>query len=127
MVKYPYYSITNKWVTFMKNLLNLSDENQNNEKPQGEQNNKLWKIGLLIVAAICIVMLFVFQEQRAVKWTFILIGTVCTFTLGIFSGIELKRSGKWRTMRQLKFAIGLPVFVYWVIVYLILENYVGWL
>lgn len=101
-------------------------EKQENKKTSGNRNGKVWiSAGLLLVAFVCIVMLFVFQGQFVIQMTLMMAGAACMLVFGTLRGIELKRSGKWTRPRQLQGVIGLPVMVYFLIAYCILE-YLGW-
>lgn len=101
-------------------------EEQENKKTSGKRNGKVWiYVGLLLVAVVCIVIIFVFRGQFAVQMISMMVGAICMLVFGTLCGIAFKRSKKYKSYRQLQGVIGLPVMIYFLIAYSILR-YVGW-
>ena len=80
----------------------------------------------LVISVICILLLFVFKDDLVVKMIFVLIGNFSMIAFGAYRGRKLQREGKIKRYKYLKSVIGLPVSLYWLIVYLLLEFVIGW-
>lgn len=106
--------------------------NQEDTIFQGDRQSKVWsikvwKICLLILAVVCMSMRFVFLEQFVEMMAFVVAGSACMIVYGVLSGIEVARYGTWKSSnsrRNLEAAIGLPLFIYWIII-MILEYVAG--
>jgi len=81
---------------------------------------------LLVIGVLSIVLLIIFKEQFAIEWCCILVGNFAMLIYGAIIGAEANKNGKIRYYRSLSGLIGLPVMVYWLIVYLLLEYVIGW-
>lgn len=92
-------------------------EKQDNKKWRWVRNPKVWNIGLLFVAVMCIILSPAFAPSSPVRWAFILVGFVCTMVFGIRYAIE--KDSFWDAPRARRARIGIPVFIYLGIVYFI--------
>lgn len=102
-------------------------EEQEDKITSGKRNGKVWiYVGLLLVAVVCIVIIFVFRGQIAVQMISMMVGAICMLEFGALCGIAFKRSKKYKSYRQLQGVIGLPVMIYFAIAYSILKYVAGW-
>lgn len=92
-------------------------EKQDNKKWLWVRNPKVWNIGLLFVAVMCIILSPAFEAFSPVWLAFMLVGFVCTMVFGIRYAIE--KDSFWDAPRARMARIGVPVFIYLGIVYFI--------
>lgn len=81
---------------------------------------------LLIAALLCIGMMFVLKGHFGVTMIFVMAGNFCMIAFGTIRGMDFKKSGKWKYPFQLKWKIGFPIILYWLLVFCIFEFIVGW-
>lgn len=92
-------------------------EKQDNKKWRWVRNPKVWNIGLLFVAVMCIILSPAFAPSSPVRWAFILVGFICTMVFSIRYAIE--KDSFWDAPRARTARVGVPLFIYLGIVYFI--------